>query len=349
MSFSVPPILDAGTVTQITSLVTPVTLNTQCGVITTVSADLGANSQAVFTLNNSQITATNLVLLNVQSVGGTVAGTGNVTVQGDNQVNGAINIVLQNTDGGATGAEVFQVSFIVLGEASGDLSRPPIYTYSTVGQATNITTAVTLNTESGKITTQPTGALAANANAAFVFNNVHLSNDAIMIANFAECDSAGAQGMVLVGKAFGGGNVSVTIANGGTAATANAATEINYLIIDPLANLTNPPIFTSGTVAQLVSTAAAVTLNTQCGVITSFAGTIAAGGAVDFIVNNNNVTATSKVYAFVQDFAGAVSTNGIPAVAVTGIAAGQFTIRMMNLHSAAATGANSLSISFLVL
>ena len=150
MALTSPPIFNAGTVTQTTDLTTAVTLNERAGIITTVNtANLGANTNNVFTLNNDTITANSMVLVSVVSVGATAPGTGNVTAQGQNQRLGAIDIVLSNSDGAGTGAQTFQVAFIVIGQVANNslLSRPPVYTYNQATQATNITTAVTLNAQ----------------------------------------------------------------------------------------------------------------------------------------------------------------------------------------------------------
>jgi hypothetical protein len=53
-----------GTVTQLTDKTTPVTLNTVAGEITMSAAQLGGDTTVSFTLNNSQIANTDLILLN---------------------------------------------------------------------------------------------------------------------------------------------------------------------------------------------------------------------------------------------------------------------------------------------
>ena len=59
-----------GTVTQGTSKTTAVTLNAKCGVITTHGAALAASTAVQFTLTNSAISATDVVIAN-QGSGGT--------------------------------------------------------------------------------------------------------------------------------------------------------------------------------------------------------------------------------------------------------------------------------------
>jgi hypothetical protein len=58
-----------GTVTQATSKATGVTLNTVCGTITLNSASLAATTSVAFTLTNSAIAATDLVMIQHDSVG----------------------------------------------------------------------------------------------------------------------------------------------------------------------------------------------------------------------------------------------------------------------------------------
>ncbi len=59
---------DGGTVTQITSITTPVTLDTHSGQITTFTAPaIAAGAEATFTVTNSTVAATDIVLVNVAS------------------------------------------------------------------------------------------------------------------------------------------------------------------------------------------------------------------------------------------------------------------------------------------
>jgi hypothetical protein len=58
-----------GTVTQLTSKATGVTLNTLCGQITTFSAALAAAAEATFTVTNSQVAATDVIIVNHKSGG----------------------------------------------------------------------------------------------------------------------------------------------------------------------------------------------------------------------------------------------------------------------------------------
>jgi hypothetical protein len=352
-----PPIFNAGAVTQTGTIGTAVTLNERAGIITTVNADLGAGTNNVFTLNNDTITANSMVLVSIVSVGGTAPGT-NVTAQGQDQRLGAIDIVLSNSGGAPTGAQTFQVAFIVIGQVATNslLSRPPVYTYNQATQATNITTAVTLNAQCGKITTQATGAVAADNNATFTLNNSEITADSVIFMSLAS--GGGGTGIaprpvtVLGGKTLANGSVGVIYANGGGGgafATPDAPVEIDFLVLDPTGgSLQSPPIFSTGTVTQAPNLTTPVTLNTQAGVITTATANVAGGGATNFILNNTQIYANSIVFAFVGDYAGAWGGDGIPQVAVTGITNGSCTIRVMNLHSGTALN-NTLNISFFIL
>jgi hypothetical protein len=64
---------DTGSVTQLTSITTAVTLNSYNGIITTVSSTLAANAKTSFTVLNDKVTADSKVLLTVQ-YGGAAAG-----------------------------------------------------------------------------------------------------------------------------------------------------------------------------------------------------------------------------------------------------------------------------------
>ncbi len=72
-------ISDKGAVTQITSITTAVTLNNRQGIITTVSSILAPDSYTGFTLNNSNITTSSLIVVSI--VGYTGTGIPSVIVQ----------------------------------------------------------------------------------------------------------------------------------------------------------------------------------------------------------------------------------------------------------------------------
>ncbi len=97
-----------GTVTQATSKSTAVTLNKSAGQITMNAASLNGTTNVTFTLNNSLISAKDVLILNVAS--GT-AGSYNVWVSGLSA--GAASITLRNISGGAL-AEAVQINFAII-------------------------------------------------------------------------------------------------------------------------------------------------------------------------------------------------------------------------------------------
>ena len=112
-SLTVPPILVAETVTQATNITTAVTSNAKAGVITTQTGDVGANQNVTFQFNNSYIAADSVVLACLRVTSATF-GTGNPCIQMNGQGAGQVNIVIQNADNQATGANTFEISYIVL-------------------------------------------------------------------------------------------------------------------------------------------------------------------------------------------------------------------------------------------
>lgn len=99
-----------------------------------------------------------------------------------------------------------------------------------------------------------------------------------------------------------------------------------------------------GAVTQITNITTGVTLNALSGEITTVSQTVAAAGEADFVVTNNKVAATDVVVACIKTHTSA----GAFLVAVAAVAAGQFTLRLSNLHASAA-GDNVLKISFYVL
>lgn len=85
---------DNATVTQQTAISTAVTINSASGQITTVSSTLPANSNANFTVNNSEVTTTSTILLTVEHPG---AGIPLVTVDAP-PANGSFVIRIYNID-----------------------------------------------------------------------------------------------------------------------------------------------------------------------------------------------------------------------------------------------------------
>ena len=97
-------------------------------------------------------------------------------------------------------------------------------------------------------------------------------------------------------------------------------------------------------VTQATSITTGVTCNALTGVITTVSQTVAAGAEADFVVTNSEVAATDVVVACIKTHTSA----GTFLVSVAAVAAGQFTLRLTNLHAANA-GDNVLVINFVVL
>jgi len=99
---------EGGTVTQATSKATAVTLNKKCGQITMNAASLAADTTVTFTLTNSTIAATDLLVLNHDS-GGT-AGSYLLNAQCGA---GSVAINVRNVTAGAL-AEAIVIGFAVI-------------------------------------------------------------------------------------------------------------------------------------------------------------------------------------------------------------------------------------------
>jgi hypothetical protein len=98
-----------GTVTQGTSKTTAVTLNAKCGVITTHGAALAATTTVQFTMTNSAISATDVVIAN-QGSGGTA---GSYQCHVVSVGAGTSVIRLSNTSGGSL-SEAVTINFAVI-------------------------------------------------------------------------------------------------------------------------------------------------------------------------------------------------------------------------------------------
>ena len=98
-----------GTVTQATSKSTAVTLNKSAGQITMNNAALGATTNVTFTLNNSFISANDLIILNIAS--GATAGSYNCWVSGLSA--GAVSITVRNISGGSL-SEAVVINFALI-------------------------------------------------------------------------------------------------------------------------------------------------------------------------------------------------------------------------------------------
>jgi hypothetical protein len=99
----------SGTVTQLTSKSTGVTLNKSAGQITLNGAELANITNVSFTLTNSTISAKDVVILSVAS--GATAGAYNCWIS--SKTSGSCVITIRNFSGGAL-SEAFVLNFAVL-------------------------------------------------------------------------------------------------------------------------------------------------------------------------------------------------------------------------------------------
>lgn len=102
---------DGGTVTQITGITTGVTLNTHSGQITTVTAPaIAAGAEATFTVTNSNVAVTDVVIVNVktQFTDGLVAAVVSAIAAG------SFDITLTNLAAAAVSAGAAVINFAVI-------------------------------------------------------------------------------------------------------------------------------------------------------------------------------------------------------------------------------------------
>lgn len=98
-----------GAVTQITSASTGVTLNKVSGQITTVALTTAAAAEEVFTVTNSAIEATDVIVVST-----TYAGAGTIAVTTKKVVAGAFDITIANLHASAALNAVVVVNFAVI-------------------------------------------------------------------------------------------------------------------------------------------------------------------------------------------------------------------------------------------
>jgi predicted ThiF/HesA family dinucleotide-utilizing enzyme len=99
-----------GSVTQLTSKSTAVTLNKSAGVITMNNASLATATNATFTLNNSLISANDTVIL---TISGGQATPGSYNVFANSLAAGSVSITLRNISGGSL-SEAVVVNFALI-------------------------------------------------------------------------------------------------------------------------------------------------------------------------------------------------------------------------------------------
>jgi len=101
---------DTGTVTQLISITTTVTLNTFNGVITSVSSTLAANAKTFFTVNNSNVTTASRIIVSAQY---DEVATGIVVLGVSDIAAGNFKVVISN-GGNAVLNNVVKVHFMII-------------------------------------------------------------------------------------------------------------------------------------------------------------------------------------------------------------------------------------------
>lgn len=103
-----------GTVTQLTSKSTAVTLDKSAGRITMNNASLATATNATFTLNNSTISANDTVIL---TISGGQATPGSYNVFANALSAGSVSITLRNISGGSL-SEAIVINFCIIHSAA---------------------------------------------------------------------------------------------------------------------------------------------------------------------------------------------------------------------------------------
>tara|TARA_B100000214_G_scaffold233610_1_gene170603 strand:- start:5795 stop:6160 length:366 start_codon:yes stop_codon:yes gene_type:complete len=104
---------DGGTVTQATNKTTGVTLNTESGQITMNNAALADAAEATFTVTNSKIAATDVVV----ACHGSAGTAGAYLVNANTMAAGSFKVTVANVSGGGL-SEAIVINFVALKGAS---------------------------------------------------------------------------------------------------------------------------------------------------------------------------------------------------------------------------------------
>lgn len=107
-------VMNKGTVTQITSPTTPVTVNEPTGVITTVSFVTIAQQNTAFTVTNSSCAADSCVLLTILNYGGTIGTAGIPVVSVSTVASGSFVINVSNAHATNDLLGVLKIGYIIL-------------------------------------------------------------------------------------------------------------------------------------------------------------------------------------------------------------------------------------------
>jgi hypothetical protein len=106
------PYYNKGTVTQITSLTTPVTADYTGATITTVATGLASGAYAIFTVNNTFVQATSIINATLVNYSAGYGGGGIPSIQINNIVSGAFDIVVLNL-GAVALAGILKINFVL--------------------------------------------------------------------------------------------------------------------------------------------------------------------------------------------------------------------------------------------
>lgn len=106
--------LAVGTITQDTSITTGVTLNSAVGIVTTVSTTLAAQTAATFTVTNSQVGSTDVVLANIVDYSAAYGTAGLPCISVDNIANGSFDIIVFNADTDTALNGILKIAFSVV-------------------------------------------------------------------------------------------------------------------------------------------------------------------------------------------------------------------------------------------
>jgi hypothetical protein len=103
---------NTGTVTQLTSISTAVTLNTHSGIITTVAAATAAGTPDLFVFNNTNITVDSIILLSVEYP---TVGSGTPVVAHEiSTLGGQTRIEIRNPDASGPLDQPLKIHFLIV-------------------------------------------------------------------------------------------------------------------------------------------------------------------------------------------------------------------------------------------
>ena len=88
---------DNGTVKQVTSITTGVTLNKMCGIITTVTCTIGASLANLFTVTNSKVASNDIVLATIENYSGSYGANGLPHVNINGISSGSFQVIIINS------------------------------------------------------------------------------------------------------------------------------------------------------------------------------------------------------------------------------------------------------------